>query len=77
MNNMFNPIVSIFTGKGGTLRLAIGGSLISAFLYSVMEFGYNFHTGAQDKPSFGMTPPTLDDTQETQTKRIESATTEK
>ena len=38
MNNIINTIASIFTGKGGTIKLAVFGSLIAAVIYEIMDF---------------------------------------
>lgn len=40
MNNTINTIASIFTGKGGTIKLAVFGSLIAAVIYEIMDFSY-------------------------------------
>ena len=40
MNSTINTIASIFTGKGGTIKLAVFGSLIAAVIYEIMDFSY-------------------------------------
>lgn len=37
MNNTVNAIASVFTGKGGTIRLAIAGTLATAIVYEIIE----------------------------------------
>ena len=41
-NNILTAIASVFTGKGGTIRLTIFGSLIAATIYEILDAHYNF-----------------------------------
>ncbi len=41
-NDIWTAIASIFTGKGGTIKLTIFGSLIAATIYEILGANYNF-----------------------------------
>lgn len=41
-NDIWTNIASVFTGKGGTIRLTIFGSLIAATIYEILDARYNF-----------------------------------
>ncbi len=41
-NDIWSAIVSVFTGKGGTIRLTIAGSLFAAIVYEILDARYNF-----------------------------------
>ncbi|MDO4991279.1 MAG: hypothetical protein Q4E45_12335 [Eubacteriales bacterium] len=48
MNNTMNAIASIFTGKGGTIKLAIFGSLIAAVIYEIMDSSYGLNVTTKE-----------------------------
>ena len=48
MTNTMNTIASIFTGKGGTLKLTILGSLIAAVIYEIMDAHYGLNVTTKD-----------------------------
>jgi len=48
MNNTINTIASIFTGKGGTIKLAVFGSLIAAVIYEIMDFSYTLNVTTKE-----------------------------
>lgn len=41
-NDIWTAIASVFTGKGGTIKLTIFGSLIAATIYEILDARYNF-----------------------------------
>ena len=47
-NSMMNGIASIFTGKGGTIKLAIAGSLIAAVIYEIIDANYGLDVAMRD-----------------------------
>lgn len=47
MNSIVNAIASIFTGKGGTIKLTIFGSLIAAVIYEIMDSSYGLNVTAK------------------------------
>lgn len=59
MNNLLTTIPQLFTGKGGTLRLA----LCFAFLYETMNCGYSLRLNGKDGASFGQNLPFSHDVQ--------------
>ena len=48
MNNTINTFASIFTGKGGTLKLTIFGSLIAAVIYEIMDARYGLNVTTKE-----------------------------
>lgn len=48
MNNTMIAVASIFTGKGGTLKLAIVGSLLAAIAYEIMDSQYGVNVKTKD-----------------------------
>ena len=69
---MFDAIATIFTGKGGTLRLA----LCFTFLYETMNCGYGLRLNRRDGASLGQSLPFSSGSQEGQDKRLPSTSTE-
>lgn len=66
MNNTVNTMASIFTGKGGTLKLTIFGSLIAAVIYEIMDACYGLNITTKDgsvslAPASGMGVPQMPD----------------
>lgn len=57
MNELLNTLAIIFTGKGGTLRLAITGSLGAALIYEILESGYGFSANSSNGTFVSLTPP--------------------
>lgn len=47
-NSMMNGIASIFTGKGGTIKLTIAGSLIAAVIYEIIDANYGLDVAMRD-----------------------------
>lgn len=41
-NDIWTAIASVFTGKGGAIKLTIVGSLIAATVYEILDAHYNF-----------------------------------
>ena len=58
MNNILNVLATIFTGKGGTLRLAIFGSLFAAGLYELSDSGCSIGVTGKDGSSITFMPGT-------------------
>ena len=72
MNINLGSLVSLFTEKGGTMRLG----LCFAFLYSIMEFGYGIRISDQDGASFGQNLPFSSETEDGQDKRLPHSSTD-
>ncbi len=47
-NDIWTAIASVFTGKGGTIKLTIFGSLIAATIYEILDAHYNFSFSNKD-----------------------------
>lgn len=47
MNEVWSALSTVFSSKGGTIKLAILGSLIGAILYEMMEAKYNMQLKTQ------------------------------
>ena len=58
MSDLINLLTSVFTGKGGTVRLAIFGSLAASVLYEMFDSGYGFGIKADNGPSVVLAPST-------------------
>ena len=56
MSDFINSLTSVFTGKGGTVRLAIFGSLAASVLYEMFDSGYGFGIKADNGPSVVLAP---------------------
>lgn len=56
MSDLINLLTSVFTGKGGTVRLAIVGSLAAGVLYEMFDSGYGFGIRADNGPSVVLAP---------------------
>jgi hypothetical protein len=56
MNESIKAIAGIFTGKGGTIRLAIAGSLVSAIIYEIIDSKYDFRAKTSGGASISLTP---------------------
>ena len=69
MKNTINTIASIFTGKGGTMKLAILLSLVAAGFIEMMDSGYSLKANTRER-SFSLTPESNVDNQHTQTDQI-------
>lgn len=41
-SDIWTAIASVFTGKGGAIKLTIVGSLIAATVYEIIDSNYNF-----------------------------------
>ena len=46
--NKWNAITSVFSGKGGTIRLAIVSALVAAVVYEVVEAKYGVTVTTKD-----------------------------
>lgn len=60
MNNAFNSFATIFTGKGGTLRLAIFSSLAAGVIYEILDSRYGLSMTAKDGTSVTLKPTTTE-----------------
>lgn len=65
MNEIIGLIVSIFTGKGGTLRLAIAGSLAAGTIYEVVNAGYGVRAVTKSGSSVVIEPSSADTAERT------------
>lgn len=54
-NDIWTAIASVFTGKGGTIKLTILGSLIAATIYEILDANYNF-SFSNKETSVSLTP---------------------
>lgn len=69
MKNTINTIASIFTSKGGTMKLAIFLSLVAAGYFELVDSGYSLKANKMDR-SFSLTPESSVDKQHTQSDQI-------
>ncbi len=79
MNNLWTSLTTIFTGKGGVLKLAITGSLLAGTIYEILDSHYNFFLTTK-AGSISLTPTketsaqtVTDEPHETEAKTTESA----
>lgn len=58
MSETIKAITNLFTGKGGTLRLAIFVSLSGATIYEIINSNYNLEVKTSNGTSFRLAPTT-------------------
>lgn len=56
MSEATRSVTDIFTGKGGTIRLAIVGSLFSAIIFEILDSKYDFRAKTSSGASISLTP---------------------
>ena len=56
MSEVTRTVADIFTGKGGTIRLAIFGSLLSAVIYEILDSKYDLKVKTNSGASVSLTP---------------------
>ena len=56
MSEAIRSVTDIFTGKGGTIRLAIVGSLFSAIIFEILDSKYDFRAKTSNGASISLTP---------------------
>lgn len=56
MSEATRSVTDIFTGKGGTIRLAIVGSLFSAIIFEIIDSKYDFRAKTSSGASISLTP---------------------
>lgn len=56
MSEATKTVADIFTGKGGTIRLAIFGSLLSAVIYEILDSKYDLRVKTNIGASISLTP---------------------
>lgn len=56
MNESIKAIAGIFTGKGGTIRLAITGSIFGAIIYEILDSRYDFRAKSSSGSSISLSP---------------------
>lgn len=56
MTEATKSVADIFTGKGGTIRLEIFGSLFSAVIYEILDSKYVFRMKTSNGASISLTP---------------------
>lgn len=48
MNNKWNAITAIFSGKGGTIRFIVASALVGAVVYKIIEAKYGVTVNTKD-----------------------------
>ena len=56
MSEAIKAMADIFSGKGGTIRLAIFGSLFSAVIYEILDSKYDLSAKTSSGASISLTP---------------------
>lgn len=56
MSEAIKAVADIFTGKGGTIRLAIFGSLFSAIFFEILDSKYDLRAKTSSGASISLTP---------------------
>ena len=56
MSETIKAVANIFVGKGGTIRLAIFGSLFSAVIFEILNSKYDFRVKTSTGASISLTP---------------------
>ena len=56
MTEATKAVADIFTGKGGTIRLAIFGSLFSAIIFEILDSKYDLRANTSSGASISLTP---------------------
>ena len=56
MGEAIKAVADIFTGKGGTIRLAIFGSLFSAVIFEILDSKYDLTAKTSSGASISLTP---------------------
>lgn len=56
MSEATRSVTDIFTVKGGTIRLAIVGSLFSAIIFEILDSKYYFRAKTSSGASISLTP---------------------
>ena len=56
MSEAIKAVADIFTGKGGTIRLAIFGSLFSAVIFEILDSKYDLTAKTSSGASISLTP---------------------
>lgn len=54
--NKINSLASLFTGKGGTLKLTIAGSLVCALIYEILDSRYKLNVTCNNCVSVSLSP---------------------
>ena len=56
MSEAIKTVAGVFSGRGGTIRLAIFGSLLSAVIYDILDSKYDFRVKTSNGASISLTP---------------------
>ena len=56
MSEAIKAVADIFTGKGGTIRLAIFGSLFSAIIFEILDSKYDLRAKTSSGASISLMP---------------------